>query len=199
MVGEDTEDRGSGATKIIDRVPRHGMERELEAVIHEITDALHKAPGFSSVHVVRPAPPGQPAYRVVCSFESDEHLRAWDASDEHLRLIAKADRFTEGEPERTWLTGLETWFTLPYSAAAHGRPPAYKMAITTFIALFPTILAVHALLGHFPGFGSIPALLSNAVSVAVVVVLMTYVIMPRFTRLLAFWLYPDRNGQPHDR
>ena len=182
-----------GATKIIDRIPKAGFEAQLEAAIEDVVVAMHRRPGFNSVHVIRPSPPEQPAYRIVCTFDSEENLRAWDVSDEHVKLIAAADRFTEGEARRTWLTGLETWFTLPVSANAQGRPPVYKMAVTTFVALFPTILAVRALMGFVPGFGAAPPLLQSAVSTAIVVALMTYAIMPRFTRLLAFWLYPNRD------
>ncbi|NVO54695.1 hypothetical protein HW561_02685 [Rhodobacteraceae bacterium B1Z28] len=194
MVSDDAGNRLSeGATKIIDRVPRIGKEHQLEAAIRDITDAMGNAPGINSVHVVRPTPPHQPAYRVICTFDSDENLHAWDVSNKHTRLVAAADEFTEGEPQRTWLTGLETWFTLPVSANAEARPPAYKMAIATYVALFPTILLVHAVLAYVPEFGSIPTILANGIAVAIVVILMTYVIMPRFTRLMAFWLYPHRH------
>ena len=128
-----------GATKIIDRIPKAGQEQQLEAAISDIIDAMRSAYGLNSVYVVRPSLPHQPAYRVICTFDSDEHLKAWEASDDHVRLVTAADEFTAGEPQRTWLTGLETWFTLPVSANAAARPPAYKMAITTYIALLPTI------------------------------------------------------------
>ncbi|WP_170333790.1 hypothetical protein [Ruegeria arenilitoris] len=181
-----------GATKIIDRIPKAGQEQQLEAAISDIIDAMCSAYGLNSVHVVRPSLPHQPAYRVICTFDSDEHLKAWEASDDHVRLVTAADEFTAGEPQRTWLTGLETWFTLPVSANAAARPPAYKMAITTYIALFPTILLVHAALAYVPEFEALPTILGNGIAVAIVVVLMTYVIMPRFTRLMAFWLYPPK-------
>lgn len=193
-MAESGEHGDHGATKIIDRIPKAGLENQLEAAIEDVAVAMRRRSGFNSIHVIRPSPPEQPAYRIVCTFDSEENLRAWDVSDEHLRLIAAADQFTEGEAQRTWLTGLETWFTLPASANAQGRPPVYKMAITTFVALFPTIQAVHALLGLIPDFGTLPPLLQAAVATVIVVALMTYVIMPRFTRLLAFWLYPNRDG-----
>ncbi|MEM7444340.1 MAG: antibiotic biosynthesis monooxygenase [Pseudomonadota bacterium] len=189
----NAEQQSPGATKIIDRIPRAGAEGQLEAAIRDITEALHRWPGLSSVHVIRPSPPEQPAYRIICVFDTEDHLRAWDDSDDYQKLISVADEFTEGEPQRTWLTGLETWFTLPVSTIADRRPPAFKMAITTFIALFPTILLVHALLALLPEFDAIPAIVGDAISVAIVVLLMTYLIMPRFTRLLKFWLYPDRS------
>lgn len=192
-MAEDAKNGSQTAIKIIERVPKAGYEDRLEKVIDELGAAMRQAPGYSSSHVIRPSPPEQQAYRIVCLFDSEQHLRAWEASDVHTKLIEVANQFTEGKPHLTWLTGLETWFTLPASANAQGRPPAYKMAITTFVALFPTIEVVRVVMGFVPGFGSLPALLQIAVAVAIVVALMTYVIMPRFIRLLAFWLYPNRD------
>ncbi|MEO1224363.1 MAG: antibiotic biosynthesis monooxygenase [Pseudomonadota bacterium] len=193
-MADDVNHGSQSAIKIIERVPKAGYEDKLEKVIEELGVAMHQSPGFSSSHVIRPSPPEQQAYRIVCLFDSEQHLRAWEASDVHTRLIEVANQFTEGKARLTWLTGLESWFTLPVSANAQGRPPIYKMAITTFVALFPTIQAVVALLGLIPGFAALPPLLGAAVATAMVVALMTYVIMPRFTRLLAFWLYPNRDG-----
>ena len=42
-------------------------------------------------------------------------------------------------------------------------------------------------------FGPWLNLLHTLVLTAMVATLMTYVIMPRMTRLFSFWLYPDRN------
>jgi len=193
MAGKLSDHHDHGATKIIDRIPKSGMEKQLETAIQNIITEMRQYPGYSAVHVIKPAAPEQPAYRVICTFDSEAQLQTWDSSAAHLRLIEEADQFTAGEPQRTWLTGLETWFTLPVSSNVHGRPPAYKMAATTFAALFPTILAVHALLSLIPVFNEIPTVVGSAISVAIVVTLMTYVIMPRFTRLISFWLYPKKN------
>jgi uncharacterized protein len=38
----------------------------------------------------------------------------------------------------------------------------------------------------------LPMLLRTLILTGVMVTLMTYVVMPRLTRLFAFWLYPDR-------
>ena len=132
MVSDITGDRFSnGATKIIDRVPKKGKEQQLESAIQDITNAMRKASGINSAHIVIPTAPHQ---------------------------------------------------------------PAYKMAITTYIALFPTILLVHAALAYIPDFCAPPPIFGNGIAVAIVFALMTYVIMLRFTRLMAFRLYPRRHS-----
>lgn len=65
------------------------------------------------------------------------------------------------------------------------------MAIVTWLAVFPLITVILVLFG--PLLGLLPMLLRTLVLTAVMVSLMTYVIIPRLTRLFSFWLYPDRD------
>ena len=88
------------------------------------------------------------------------------------------------------LTGLETWFTLP-SKPAEPPPPRYKMAMVTWLAVVPVVFVLFSIFGQW--LTLLPALLRTLVFSAVTVTLMTYVIMPRMTRLFSFWLYPDRD------
>jgi len=38
---------------------------------------------------------------MVYRFDSCEHLRAWEEAAEHARLVAAANRYTQGEPATT--------------------------------------------------------------------------------------------------
>ena len=84
------------------------------------------------------------------------------------------------------LTGLETWFTLP------GRPgtaPApYKMALLTWITIFPLITAIVVIIG--PLIEELPLVVRLGITTAIAVPLMTWIVMPRVTRLLRGCLDP---------
>jgi uncharacterized protein len=85
---------------------------------------------------------------------------------------------------------LEFWFT-PHSAGERSSvPPRYKMAMVTggivFVLLSTLIPQVRQLTIALPVF------LSTLVGVVVMVILMTYVIMPSVTRLLRPWLSKER-------
>src|SRR5690349_2560718 len=103
----------TAVTKIIDRIPRPGMTDQLEHAIKNLIAAALRYPGHLGVTVTRPSLPIQPGFRLVYRFDTCEHLRAWEDSEDHLRLAAAANRFTQGEPKYTVQSGLETWFTLP--------------------------------------------------------------------------------------
>jgi antibiotic biosynthesis monooxygenase (ABM) superfamily enzyme len=86
------------------------------------------------------------------------------------------------------LSGLETWFTLPRLPGTP-PPPRYKMAVLTWITIFPLITLVVILLGPLlDGLALVPRL---AITTAVTVPIMTWLVMPRVTRVMRRWLYPD--------
>ena len=67
-------------------------------------------------------------------------------------------------------------------------PPRCKMAIVTWLAIFPLI----SLLSYAtaPITGDLPIVVRVLVTTALAVPLMTYAVMPRMTRLFRRWLYP---------
>jgi antibiotic biosynthesis monooxygenase (ABM) superfamily enzyme len=89
----------------------------------------------------------------------------------------------------SFVTGLESWFTLPGRPGAP-PPPPYKMALLTWITIFPLITGLVVVLG--PLLEDLPLVLRLGITTAVAVPLMTWVVMPRVTRLLRRWLYPNR-------
>ena len=174
-------------TKIVDRIPRPGMEARLEAAIHDVTAAALKFPGHLGVTVTRPALPAQPGFRLVYKFDTCEHLRGWEESAVHHRVVGNANRYTQGEPRYQTLTGLEAWISLPAAAAPY--PPRAKMTVVSWLGSFPLVYLYAELLGWILPGGTPFALRIFLVSVLVVPT-MSYVVGPRLTRLFSHWLYP---------
>ncbi len=70
-------------------------------------------------------------------------------------------------------------------------PPApYKMALVTWALIFPLITAIVYFLG--PTLARIPLVPRLAITTGIAVPVMTWILMPRVTRLLRHWLYPVR-------
>jgi len=66
------------------------------------------------------------------------------------------------------------------------------MAVLTWATIFPLITLV--VVASAPLLGPLPLVVRLAVTTGATVPLMTWVVMPRVTRLLHRWLYPDRPG-----
>lgn len=178
----------TAVTKIIDRIPRSGMADLLERAIKDLTAAALRFPGHLGVSVTRPALPIQPGFRLVYRFDTCEHLKGWEESEQHARLGAAADRFTQGEPTRTVLSGLETWFTLP-GQPIMAPPPRGKITIVTWVGIFPLVYVFGTIVGMILP-PQVPSILRVAIVTILVVSAMSYVVGPLLTRLFHKWLRP---------
>jgi uncharacterized protein len=176
-------------TAVASRRVKSGREREFEEWVSGILAAANKFPGYLGSEVLRPSDPEDNEYRIIFRFDHESNLHAWENSEERQRRLEKVRPLLHEEEKVDVLTGLETWFTLP-SKPGEPAPPRYKMAIVTWLAVFPVVAVIFSLFGHW--LNLLPTLLRTVVFTAVMVTLMTYVIMPRMTRLFSFWLYPDR-------
>jgi antibiotic biosynthesis monooxygenase (ABM) superfamily enzyme len=175
-------------TAVASRRVKPGREREFEEWVSGILAAAREAPGYLGSEVLRPSDPEDPEYRIVFRFDHASNLHAWENSEERHHWLRKSRPLLHEEEKVHVLTGLETWFTLPSKPGA--APPRYKMAVVTWLAVFPVVAIIFSLFGQW--LNLLPTLLRTLVFTAVMVTLMTYVIMPRMTRLFSFWLYPGR-------
>jgi antibiotic biosynthesis monooxygenase (ABM) superfamily enzyme len=172
-------------TTTVTRRIKPGHEAAYEAFLAGISGAARAFPGYLGIEVFRP--PGQGGeYRTVYRFDSAAHLHGWLDSPERAAWLERAESHVAGPMRTQVLTGLESWFTLPTQPGA--PPPPYKMALVTWATIFPLITLV--VVATAPLLGSLPLVLRLAVTTGVTVPLMTWVVMPRVTRLLHRWLYP---------
>jgi uncharacterized protein len=168
---------------------RPGCEAAFEAVLAELIQAAMACEGHLGVNVFRPSDPAHPEYRIVFKFDRISKLKQWEESPIRQRLLNRARQFTEGTGQYARLTGLETWFTLPHCPGLPA-PPRYKMMVVSGITIFVLINLINLFL--MPLLGPLPSLLRTLVVTTVMVAIMTYVAMPRMTKLFRGWLYPTR-------
>jgi antibiotic biosynthesis monooxygenase (ABM) superfamily enzyme len=182
--------RGTGdpVTTTVSRRVKPGHEPFYEQFLKGIIAAANRVPGHLGVEVFRPETASDGEYRVVYRFDNAQHLRAWLDSDERAAWLERVEPHVIGPMRTQFVTGLETWFTLPGRPSTR-PPPPYKMALVTWITIFPLITLVVVVLGPLlKGLALVPSL---AVTTAVTVPIMTWLAMPVVTRLLRRWLYPD--------
>jgi uncharacterized protein len=175
-------------TTTVTRRVKAGHEAAYEAFLAGISGAARAFPGYLGIEVFRPASGHGGEYRTVYRFDSLAHLHAWLDSPERAAWLERAEPHVAGPMRTQILTGLESWFTLPTQPGVP-PPPRYKMAVLTWATIFPLITLV--VVASSPLLGGLPLVLRLAVTTGVTVPLMTWVVMPRMTRLLYRWLYPD--------
>jgi len=176
-----------GVTVVVNRRIKPGCEAEYEKAMRTFVQFALGFPGHRGINILRPSAGGRD-YIVVDKF-SDETARGnFKASAEYRNWMNRLGELTEGDPRMEELTGLEGWFTLPEDAGL-AKPPKYKMAIATFLGVFPVVMMLSLTIGPFVR--SWPFVINNALFNACVVALLTWVIMPLITRALRHWLFPE--------
>jgi antibiotic biosynthesis monooxygenase (ABM) superfamily enzyme len=160
---------------------------EFEAFLTGVTNACGQFSGYLGSNIFRPVNADDPEYRIIFKFDRLSNLRLWESSAERQYWFEIAEPLTISLPQIQVLTGLETWFTLPGKPTIT-PPPRYKMALVSWLAVFPLITGISVVFQHF--LGVLPLVLRVAFVTAIAVPTMTYLLMPQMTRLFAWWLYP---------
>jgi antibiotic biosynthesis monooxygenase (ABM) superfamily enzyme len=178
----------SAVTSVIRHTVGAGSESRYEAWFRKITAIAETFPGHRGVDFIRP-PTESRTYTIVLHFDTNEHLERWLSSDARTQLIAEVKPYLEGGDQVEIRTGLEFWFTPSDSEQKHAK--TYKQFLITWSVIFPLTIFVPWVL--HPLFQTVPFLglpgVSNLLISAMIVGLLTYVIMPRYTRMVATWLY----------
>jgi antibiotic biosynthesis monooxygenase (ABM) superfamily enzyme len=180
-------DADGPVTTTVTRRVKPGHQPDYEQVLEAIIAAASRFPGHLGAEVYRPQTAAG-EYRIVYRFDTAQHLRAWLDAPEHAAWLERAEPHVLGPLHRQVLTGLEAWFTL---ATQPGPPPAAALQ-DGHPDVGDDLPADHlAGVATAPLLGGLPLVVRLAVTTGVTVPLMTWVVMPRVTRLLGRWLYPD--------
>ncbi len=175
---------GEPVTVIVTRTAKAGKVAEFEQWMEGIIHAAMKFQGFAGINVIRPQDPARPEYVIIFHFDTYENLARWENSPERREWAERGRSVVEGEPKIERRTGLEFWFT-----PSPGTPPPqrHKMVIV-LVAVISSLLATVLPLIQLATEDLHPVL-RLVIGVAIMVLLMTYVVMPAITRLLRPWLY----------
>jgi antibiotic biosynthesis monooxygenase (ABM) superfamily enzyme len=179
-------DRAGPVKIVIERLPRQGTEERLRVWAERFVAEASRAPGHEGGSVLSR---GGGPHLILLRFASASALEAWQRSPVYESLLRDAEAVSTAGDESQVQSGLETWFTLPDRPIPTNPPPKWKMALVTWLAILPMMIALSFILAPL----GLPFLLNASVSTAIPVVMLTWVIMPRVTRALYGWLYPGVN------
>lgn len=175
-------------TIVVRRRVKPGREAAYEAWLTRLTEgAAQNFAGYLGAEFHRPPVPGG-EYRSVFRFDSLDHLEAFETSDFRAEMLREgADLFAA---DAAWerMTGLEFWFDPPAGTRVP-QPSPHRMALVLIAVVFCLVLILNLALG--PVMAGWPLAPRVLLTVTIQVGLMTYVIMPRLTPLIARFVYPS--------
>ena len=165
---------------------------EVVAWVRAGTALAESFPGFLGAGFVRSAP-GSGEWHVMYRFADADTLRGWEDSPQRRWWLSSAQGIVEHtRVERR--TGIEGWFDPPVDHVVEtigepepAAPPRWKQAVTIWLAFFPLSLAATLLTARF--LADVPLAGRTLLMTLVLTPLMTYLVLPRITRLLHRWLH----------
>lgn len=178
-------------TVVVTRRVRAGRERDYEAWLERLIDGASAMPGYAGSGVQRPDE-GQRTYTSIFRFDTVSQLRAFEESDLRRRALAEVVDLVEEDAVWNRLTGLELWFTPPKGTVVP-QPSRFRMAIVMIAVVYGLVSSIGSIVARV--MADVPAPARLLITITVEVFLMTYVVMPRLTRVLARWIYPKASGE----
>lgn len=178
-----------GATVVITHRLREDTQTDYERWLEEIAPLCKASRGHLDWHIVRPIPGLTETYTVIIRFDTDAHLREWMESPTRARLIEKVRPLLVTDDDFFISSGLDFWFT-PAGAKAK-VPVRWKQYLVTWSAIYPLALGIPLAVNPILQYLGVPnnRLIATLAVTGIVVFLMVYVVMPRYTRLVQRWLF----------
>ncbi len=177
-------------TVLVTRRIKPGKESTFEKLMGDMIAVARTYPGHLGAQLVRPGdqPDCEPGlYQVVFAFDSDEHLQAWKDAPARSLGLAAIEPLAEGPAEMRQVIGMAHWFM---TGTRQTPPPRWKVAIVTWLGIFPTVLLLFILLGdQLAQWPLVPRVMTLT---GMVVLIMTWVVAPQLTRWLRPWLHAHR-------
>lgn len=181
------DDAPAGGAEQVFFVVRHkvkaGLRTDYENWLKRIMQVAARFSGHQGVQIVRPS---RHEYAIIVRFGSQAEADHWYHSAERRALIAEVGGLLDTNERIDIVSGFDYWFTPPSGIA----PPRWKQCLLLLSVIWPLSMLMPLLLQ--PALDLWPPLglwgVRQGLIAAVMVALVTFVIMPRYTRLLAKWL-----------
>jgi len=172
-------------TVVISQLVKPGSEDAYEAWVKDIVSVARTYTGHLGTNVIRPQPGVRPEYVIIFRFDSYENLKIWMESRDREYWLTQGKPLVQSDPYVQQLSGLEAWFSIPGQPLK--TPPRYKTALLTWAVVYVLI----NFLGTFltPLLRGLPPLIISLIISGIMVGMLTYIVMPRVSRLFSRWLY----------
>jgi antibiotic biosynthesis monooxygenase (ABM) superfamily enzyme len=173
-------------TTIVRHNIRLGAEKNFENWVHEIAEKISVFQGFKGVFTIRSkAERESNEYIVVFQFENMNNLIEWMNSKERNLELKKLSKFSKKEMQLDFHDSIGFWFT--GDKVEEKKPPKWKMALLTWVAVFPMVLILLDLFSKL--LPSFPLALKVLFVTITLVTLLTWFLLPNLTKIFKKWLF----------
>ncbi|MDQ3836528.1 MAG: antibiotic biosynthesis monooxygenase [Thermoproteota archaeon] len=174
-------------TVVVTRKVKRGREPEYEDWLRRLLEESKSMKGYLGATIQKPAA-GSSEYTSIFRFNSVENLRKFEESDLRAKYLREVVDYVEADAIWKKFTGLEFWFSPPKGTVIP-QPSRFRMALVMIAVVFGLVVSIGQLVVMVAS--EVPQYIRLFVTIFIEIFLMTYVIMPRITRMLAKWIYPS--------
>jgi antibiotic biosynthesis monooxygenase (ABM) superfamily enzyme len=180
----------SSATEVITTRLKPGTDQDYLRWAGDIQHAQARFPGYQGVYLQPPVAGETECWTTLLRFDSHQHLNAWLASTERLRLVLSAEHLIKSEENHQVTAAFAGWFNAGPAACA--SPAAWQTAMMVLVVLFPLVMLEFRFFNPLvAGWNlSLGTFVGNAISVSLV----TWPMVPLVIRCMGWWLTPDRSA-----
>ena len=178
-----------GATVVITHRVSQTQQPQYEKWLSEIGPVCKASLGLLDWHIIRPITGLTDIYTVIIRYDTQQNLKNWIESDHRKKLLLKIETLLANKEDVRINSGLDFLFS-PVGEKPK-TPVRWKQFIVTWSAIFPLVVSVPLLILPVLKWLNVPNnhLLDTLIVTGVVVSLMVYVVMPRYTKLVHRWLF----------
>lgn len=176
-------------TEVVHRHIKPGYESQYSDWFGRMVETIKRFPGYKGASVIIPDHTDLNERIVIYRFVNEESLNRWRDSPERKKLLWEVDKYATQTYERA--KGMETWFQLQKmqsQAKPPAPPPKWKMALVLFICA--SLIGITSRLILSPYIGGYSLFVTGPIYALILVLCLTYAVMPYLTELLKGWLYP---------
>jgi antibiotic biosynthesis monooxygenase (ABM) superfamily enzyme len=175
-------------TVVVTRRVKSGHESQYENWLKRLLEEAKSMKGYLGATVQKPVP-GTTEYTSVFRFDNVENLRKFEESEIRARYLREVVDYVEADAIWKKFSGLEFWFSPPKGTIVP-QPSRLRMALVMIIVVYGLVISIGQLVATLAG-DIIPSYVRLFVTISIEIFLMTFVLMPRLTKLLAKWIYPN--------
>jgi len=173
-------------TVAISHYVKQGKEHEFETALKRVIAQAQIFEGHEGIQIIQPNNKTENEYLLLVRFDNEANYKRWKNSDVRKSWSAELQSYIHKESQIRHQEGLEFWFSLPKTPTP--VPPAkWKMAVLTWLVIYPLILIFSTLAGMYLTF--LHPFLRMLVVSMLLVSAMTYFIMPNVTKVFAKWIF----------
>ena len=175
-------------TVVVTRRVKSGYESQNENWLKRLFEDAKSMKGYIGATVQKPAP-GTTEYTSIFRFDNVENLRNFEESEIRARYLREVVDYVESDAIWKKFSGLEFWFSPPKGTIVP-QPSRFRMALVMIIVVYGLVISIGQLVAMLVG-DVIPSYVRLFVTISIEIFLMTFVLMPHLTKLLAKWIYTN--------